>query len=96
MLVKLRYVTKHTDRRGGARWYWQRRGHKLTRLPDNPIERMAIVRFMVLANGLSRQASRITRRSRLAGSIATRTRSSDSASSYTSVSRSSLASTGIK
>lgn len=42
MLVKLRYVTKRVDRSGGERWYWQRRGHPLTRLPDNPIERMAM------------------------------------------------------
>ena len=42
MLVKLRYVTRRIDRSGLERWYWQRRGHKLTRLPDNPIERIAM------------------------------------------------------
>src|SRR5690349_14630370 len=42
MLVKLRYVTKRVDQSGQERWYWQRRGHKLTRLPDNPIERMTV------------------------------------------------------
>ena len=46
-----------------------------------PIARDATVRFMVRANGLSRQASRITSRSFLAGSIAIRTRSSEKASS---------------
>ena len=42
MLVKLRYVTRRIDRSGSVRWYWQRRGHKLARLPDNPIERVAM------------------------------------------------------
>ena len=42
MLVKLRYVTRRVDRSGQERWYWQRRGHPLTRLPENPIERMAM------------------------------------------------------
>jgi integrase len=42
MLVKLRYVTRRVDRSGRKRWYWQRRGHKLTRLPDNAIERIAM------------------------------------------------------
>jgi hypothetical protein len=41
MLVKLRYVTRRVDRSGRERWYWQRHGHKLTRLPDNAVERMA-------------------------------------------------------
>jgi len=40
-----------------------------------------LVRFMLLANGLSRQASSITRRNCFAGSIVTRTRSSGTASS---------------
>jgi integrase len=42
MVVKLRYVTARVDASGKRRWYWQRRGHKLTRLPDNPIERMTM------------------------------------------------------
>jgi hypothetical protein len=42
VLIKLRYVTRRIDRSGLERWYWQRRGHKLTRLPDNPIERIAM------------------------------------------------------
>ena len=41
MLERLRYVTGRRNRNGRVRWYWQRRGHELTRLPDNPIERMA-------------------------------------------------------
>ena len=44
-----------------------------------PIAREAMVRFMVLANGLSRQASRMTSRSCLAGSTANSTRSSGNA-----------------
>ena len=42
MHVKLRYVERRVDRSGAERWYWHRRGHKLARLPDNPIERMAM------------------------------------------------------
>jgi hypothetical protein len=43
MHVKLRYVTHRVNRRSGKkRWYWQRPGKPLTRLPDNPIERMAM------------------------------------------------------
>jgi integrase-like protein len=42
MRVKLRYVERRVDRSGAERWYWHRRGHKLVRLPDNPIERMTM------------------------------------------------------
>ena len=42
MHVKLRYVERRVDRSGAERWYWHRRGHKLTRLPDNAIERMTM------------------------------------------------------
>lgn len=42
MLERLRYVTRRVDRSGGERWYWQRRGHPLTRLPDDLAERVAI------------------------------------------------------
>ena len=63
MLVRLRYVTKRTDRQGGVRWYWQRRGHKLTRLPDNPIERMA------MAEQLNAAADRSTPEELQRGSI---------------------------
>ena len=46
-----------------------------------PTARDAIVRFIVRENGLSRQASRMTNLNCLAGSTATRIRSSESASS---------------
>jgi hypothetical protein len=42
MHVKLRYVERRVDRSGAERWYWHRRGRRLARLPDNPIERMAM------------------------------------------------------
>jgi hypothetical protein len=42
MHVKLRYVEHRIDRSGGERWYWHRRGHKLTRLPDDLVERIAM------------------------------------------------------
>jgi hypothetical protein len=42
MHVKLRYVERRVDRSSAERWYWHRRGHKLVRLPDNPIERIAM------------------------------------------------------
>jgi integrase len=42
MLERLRYVTGRRNRNGNVRWYWQRPGHKLIRLPDNPVERMAM------------------------------------------------------
>lgn len=42
MLERLRYVTRRIDRSGRERWYWQRRGHPLTRLPDDKAERMAM------------------------------------------------------
>jgi hypothetical protein len=63
MLVKLRYVTKRIDRRGGVRWYWQRPGHKLTRLPDSPIERIA------MAEELNAAAERVTSEEPRRGSI---------------------------
>jgi hypothetical protein len=40
MHVKLRYVERRVNRSGAERWYWHRRGHRLARLPDNPIERL--------------------------------------------------------
>ncbi len=42
MPERLRYVTRRLSRQGKVRWYWQRRGHKLTRLPDNLIDRIAM------------------------------------------------------
>jgi integrase len=43
MHVKLRYVECRTNRSGGIRWYWHRRGHKLMRLPDELAARIAMV-----------------------------------------------------
>jgi Phage integrase family len=42
MHVKLRYVERRIDRSGGERWYWHRRGHKLTRLPNVLTERIVM------------------------------------------------------
>lgn len=39
MHVELRYVTQRLNRNGTLRHYWQRPGHKLTRLPADPIKR---------------------------------------------------------
>ena len=61
-----------------------------------PIERLATVRFIVLAKGLSRQASRITSLRRLTESSALSTRSSDTVSSSTSKSLESLASAATR
>jgi integrase len=43
MLERLRYVTWRRGRKGKVRRYWQRPGYKLTRLPDNLIDRIAMV-----------------------------------------------------
>jgi hypothetical protein len=54
MHVKLRYVERRVDRSGAERWYWHRHGYKLARLPDNPIERMAMAeRLNAAADGLA-------------------------------------------
>ena len=54
MHVKLRYVERRVDRSGTERWYWHRRGHKLTRLPESAIERMAMAeRLTAAADSLS-------------------------------------------
>ena len=42
MKVSMKYVTRRVDKGGGVRWYWQRRGHKLVRLPDDEAERFAL------------------------------------------------------
>lgn len=42
MYEKMRYVTVRSTK-GRDRYYWQRRGHKLTRLPDDPVDRFALV-----------------------------------------------------
>jgi integrase len=55
MLERLRYVTRRQNRKGKVRWYWQRRGYKLTRLPDNSVERMVMVeRLNNAADAISR------------------------------------------
>jgi integrase len=52
MLMRMRYVTKRINRAGKERWYWQRPGHKLTRLPDDPASRFAEqARLNALADG---------------------------------------------
>jgi integrase len=43
MKQTLRYVTQRVGRSGKVRWNWQRRGYLLTRLPDNLVERVALV-----------------------------------------------------
>lgn len=39
--VSVRYVTKRVNRKGVVRWYWQRPGFPLTRLPDDHVRRYA-------------------------------------------------------
>lgn len=39
MLTRMRYVTSRISPRGKERWYWQRPGHKLVRLPDDATAR---------------------------------------------------------
>ena len=41
MLERMRYVTQRTNKAGKPRWYWQRAGHPLTRLSDDPVKRFA-------------------------------------------------------
>ena len=43
MRVIMRYVIVKPNRNGTARWYWQRRGHKIVRLADHEGERWAVV-----------------------------------------------------
>jgi Phage integrase family len=38
---ELRYATRRRNRRGDERWYWQRPGHPLERLPDDLVARVA-------------------------------------------------------
>jgi hypothetical protein len=52
MLERLRYVTRRIDRSGRERWYWQRRGYSLTRLPDDKAQRIAMAeRLNAAADG---------------------------------------------
>lgn len=39
MRVRLRYVTERRNADGKSRWYWDRKGHPLCRLPDDPVKR---------------------------------------------------------
>jgi integrase len=43
MIETMRYVTRRIGARGKVRWYWQRRGFPLTRLPDERVDRVAMV-----------------------------------------------------
>lgn len=43
MNVKMRYVTARPSKSNPKRWYWQRPGYPLTRLPDDPARRWAMV-----------------------------------------------------
>lgn len=43
MNVKMRYVTARPSKSNPQRWYWQRPGYPLTRLPDDPAGRWAMV-----------------------------------------------------
>ena len=40
MNVQIRYVTRRPNKTGADRWYWQRRGFPLTRLPDDLARRL--------------------------------------------------------
>ncbi len=44
MHERLLYVTVRTNADGTLRWYWQRRDHRLVRLPDDPVERLKLVK----------------------------------------------------
>lgn len=48
--IQVRYVTKRVKPSGRVYWYWQRKGHPLTRLPDDEAERLA------MATRLNREA----------------------------------------
>jgi hypothetical protein len=49
MFARIRYVIRRVNRLGQERWYWQRRGHKPTRLPDDPLERVAMAEQLNVA-----------------------------------------------
>jgi integrase len=46
MNVKLRYVISRVGRRGKVRWYWERKGHPLVRLPDDLAGRVAMAQHL--------------------------------------------------
>lgn len=43
MLVKMKYVTARPSLKNPERWYWQKPGHALVRLPGDPAARWAMV-----------------------------------------------------
>jgi hypothetical protein len=52
VLEKIRYVTRRVNAAGSSRWYWQRPGFPLARLPDARAERLAMVeRLNTAADG---------------------------------------------
>jgi integrase len=63
MIVKLRYVVKRVGRRGKVRFYWERKGHPLTRLPDDLPERAA------MAEQLNSRADTVSSTEPLRGTI---------------------------
>jgi hypothetical protein len=50
-----RYRTKRPNHSGRDRWYWQRPGHPLTRLPDDLVEQMAMLRQLNATADAARQ-----------------------------------------
>ena len=40
MWVKMRYIVEKRNSNGSSRWYWQRPGFPLRRLPDDEVERL--------------------------------------------------------
>jgi|SRR5215471_7214309 len=52
---ELRYATVRYNRRGDTRWYWQRPGYPLTRLPDDLVERVALLQRLNAAADSERQ-----------------------------------------
>lgn len=82
MLVRLRYVTARKNKRDGTtRWYWQRKGHPLTRLPDNEAARMA------MANKLNQLADQENGEALLEGSIGWVVAKYKASESYTSLAK---------
>jgi hypothetical protein len=52
MHIRLRYVECPVYRSGAERLYWHRHRHKLARLPDDSIQRMAAAEQQTLADAL--------------------------------------------
>lgn len=64
MNVKMRYVTARPSKSNPERWYWQRPGYPLTRLPDDPASRWAVV------ERLNKQADKSESRAANHGTVA--------------------------